>query len=679
MPGPASRVTGPSPPTRATRVPRARYYWDTWGFDPARVRREAPPCHSSGIAYWLEDGFPLDAPGDDLLDALGLTLWARVEVPSSGQPRNRLVLRRGYDSGLPTPPGDDSSAKGVVEAAVDCVHLAVYAAPLGVLADLAPSDQAELARSTENNPQPVVLPPLEHFAALRSFAAGLADLGILAVLKMDGRALGFNELLIEQLDRGVGTLTRAAAADPHTPPGLLARLAEAQDEEVRAAVAGNLETPGTVLERLARDDHWRPRAAVLANPAWTARAQARLDGEACQVLRAWNTTRANASKSRPALVKPAAGLGSGGESASEDSNSVGAREVLPVDSDIREGREAAARNPATSPALLARLAGAAASFVREGVASNPRAPASSLTRLASDPDRNVRHAVARNPATSPMALACLASDTDYPVRWAVACNPRAIPDLLEHLAKDESGVVRSAVAGNPRAPPGLLARLTKDGSGPARAAAARNPRTPPALLERLAHDAHALVREMVAGNPRAPPEILARLAEHGEAKVRVAAAGNPQTPPATFARLAAHTTPGLGPIVRAAVAGNPRASSKLLARLAGDASGSVQAAVASNPATPAEILRQLVDAPRDWRALSAMFVRAGVAANPATPPALMEQLAADEEVPVRIAAAANPRAPLPLLARLARDANARVQRAVANNPRVTYAPGGDST
>lgn len=83
------------------------YYQSTWGFDPRKVRHDNP----SGDGYVLEDGFPLDAPGDEILDALGVTLWARVEVDATGDIRNRLFIRRGN-----------------TVRAVTCVHFVVHAA-----------------------------------------------------------------------------------------------------------------------------------------------------------------------------------------------------------------------------------------------------------------------------------------------------------------------------------------------------------------------------------------------------------------------------------------------------------------------------------------------------------------------------------------------------------------------
>ncbi|MHA1732369.1 MAG: hypothetical protein ACTSU5_10510 [Promethearchaeota archaeon] len=175
------------------------YYREAWGFDPGRVRREAPA--GSDLAYLLEDGFPLDAYGDEVLDALGFTLWARVEVDRDGGASNRLVLR---------------AELGGHEATVSCVHLAVYEAPVDVLARLDERDQANLARSTEG--VQIDLPPLEHFAALRSFASGLSEIGLEAVLATGGRNFGFNSLLTNQLRHARDDLLENCHVDSNLPP-----------------------------------------------------------------------------------------------------------------------------------------------------------------------------------------------------------------------------------------------------------------------------------------------------------------------------------------------------------------------------------------------------------------------------------------------------------------------------
>ncbi|MHA1733379.1 MAG: hypothetical protein ACTSU5_15640, partial [Promethearchaeota archaeon] len=221
------------------------YYREVWGFDPARVRRAAP--EGSDLAYSLEDGFPLDAPGDELLDRLGVTLWARVEVDFLGRVHNRLVLRGGGR-----------------EAVVGCVHLAVYEAPLGELAGLGGGGLADLARSTEG--RPVDLPPLEHFAALRSFAAGLAELGVLNLLAGAGAGTGVNSFLVEQLGAATKEVFLWIAGNPRTPPGDLERLAGDPDPRVQGAVAGNPNTPPEVLERLWAVADLVVAARALANP-----------------------------------------------------------------------------------------------------------------------------------------------------------------------------------------------------------------------------------------------------------------------------------------------------------------------------------------------------------------------------------------------------------------------------
>lgn len=391
----------PGPGTVNGQAPSDIYYRETWGFDPARVRRGVPPGKDPTGAYWLEDGFPLDAPGDELLDALDVTLWARVEVAPDGTPRNHLVFKRGV--GAPGGPR--------VEAIVHCVHLAVYAAPLEELVGLPARQQAELARSTENARVPVALAPLEHFAALRSFAAGLADLGIKHVLAMDARSLGFNDLLVKQLGNALETLCLPLARDPATPPATLARLAQDEDHEVRAAVARNARCPPKWREFARRTTGGREaREALAINPACPAAILALLAKDA-----EWSV------------------------------------------------RRAVARNPRTPGAPLAVLAWSDDPFVRHAVGEHPHTPVATLRQLAGDDDLDARAAVARNPRTPVALLEELAANPETlpELAGSLAGNPSTPPALIRRLVASGLETARRGAVRNPNTPPEVLAGLAR--------------------------------------------------------------------------------------------------------------------------------------------------------------------------------------------------------------------------
>ncbi len=152
----------------------------------------------------LEDGFPLDAPSDADLDAAGISLWARVSwvvYPDEDQfdedafydivkdfpelddalPRSQLVFRRG-----------DAEGK------VNCIHLAVYSAPLDELVkyrELSENGKRSLPVdfSTSTEKRTLSIAPEEQFRALRSYVEGVTSVGVRALLT-SGEQPGFDEL-----------------------------------------------------------------------------------------------------------------------------------------------------------------------------------------------------------------------------------------------------------------------------------------------------------------------------------------------------------------------------------------------------------------------------------------------------------------------------------------------------
>ncbi|MBI5165073.1 MAG: hypothetical protein HY985_14370 [Magnetospirillum sp.] len=76
--------------------------------------------------------------------------------------------------------------------------------------------------------------------------------------------------------------------------------------------------------------------------------------------------------------------------------------------------------------------------MRGGVAKNPATPPDVLVKLAEDQEKWVRNSVAQNLATPPDILAKLAEDREEEVRNSVAENPATPPDILAKLARNES-------------------------------------------------------------------------------------------------------------------------------------------------------------------------------------------------------------------------------------------------
>ncbi len=202
-----------------------QYYRDTWGFDPVidrkpmrygknfllsivgQIEEEFPEGDGDsredlgemeGKDYYYEASFRLDS--DPGLQFAGISIAARVEVYADGTFHNFLVCRQG--SRLTR---------------VNCVHTIVYS--------FNPSESSSrvfpVPRGDElsSESQPAILPPWEHFAALKSYVGGIAATGLMNVLLAtyipDESPLflpfGFNSLMQEQVLRALRTLSPQAA------------------------------------------------------------------------------------------------------------------------------------------------------------------------------------------------------------------------------------------------------------------------------------------------------------------------------------------------------------------------------------------------------------------------------------------------------------------------------------
>jgi hypothetical protein len=137
------------------------YYKETWKQDIVALSECPEPVASDPDCkhYRLETCFPLLHDPD-----LPKEICARTEVGLEGKNKllNRIVFRE---------------CKGGKEGTVDCTHVAVYTAPVESAEEIATATPEELAVSSENLPE-IKLPPLEHFGALQSYVAAIADMGI---------------------------------------------------------------------------------------------------------------------------------------------------------------------------------------------------------------------------------------------------------------------------------------------------------------------------------------------------------------------------------------------------------------------------------------------------------------------------------------------------------------------
>ena len=142
-------------------------------------------------------------------------------------------------------------------------------------------------------------------------------------------------------------------------------------------------------------------------------------------------------------------------------------------------------------------------------------------------DGTVRLNVARNPATSPNTLLRLAQDRDRRVRAHAAAHPSAPPEALPPLTLDRDRLVRQRAAANPNTPAHALVGLaatTHFRLGPERYEVAMNPSSPPEALAVLALDSNVKIRLEAAKNLNTPSEALDDLCADNDSKVRRAAA-----------------------------------------------------------------------------------------------------------------------------------------------------------
>jgi len=137
-----------------------------------------------------------------------------------------------------------------------------------------------------------------------------------------------------------------------------------------------------------------------------------------------------------------------------------------------------------------------------------------------DKDYAKRITLARDPATPPEALERLAEVKYSRLRETVASHKSASSDLLDSLSQDEDMYVRLNVAGNPVAPADVLERLADDPNTAVRCHAAENPSVSIVLLDQLAHVGWGTARPPLRSSPLASPRLMATIAATADTEVR---------------------------------------------------------------------------------------------------------------------------------------------------------------
>jgi HEAT repeat protein len=307
-----------------------------------------------------------------------------------------------------------------------------------------------------------------------------------------------------------------------------------------------------------------------------------------------------------------------------------------------EGSLAAAGNPATSPADLARLANDHDGEVRKAVAGNPSTPGPVLAAsYASDFWRPI---IAANPGISPELMVKVfienidggyysahdgGSLSAGPILAALAANPATPVDILYDLAEESDEVGAKALKNPKLSTVEAQARLVQTAM---HLQTARDDHTAPPVLSELADDSSVGVRRLVAENPNSPAPAILKLAGDGRDSVRLAVTRNPKV--------------------------RPEVLRNVLSDLAGDDDTKVREAVARNHATPARVLAFLA---HDGN----LDVRGDVASNPSTSPATLSMLFGDKDEDVIEKVGSNPSAP-PDLRAAARAELVRYRAAPSN-------------
>ena len=507
----------------------------------------------------------------------------------------------------------------------------------------------------------------------------------------------------------------------------------------------------------ARDSSWRTREAVARNPSLLAGEAAGLAVDADRDVRAAAASNPSLpvgavlallvdtdARVRAAAEERVASLGGGAVEATIEPLTAGTMARLlephtaptPLQSLLRRGVARSGNVSKLTAAVLDVLVTDVDVLVRCALAANPASPPALVARLGADPDAVVRRQVAVR-VTDEDVLAALAGDLSTDVQSAAASNPRLPRWLALRLAQSPSDDVRIALASRQDLGvdvlAGLIGRSVDDpvsitlcrliGRGAFDAAAGdrressidpdavravfeehswtalvalRSLDVPAPLLSVLSASPNWRVRQLVAGHPNTSDADLRALAVDSDNDVRAAVAANPSVAPDTFPSFVTETDEKVRrALVRRRDIGVGLLSVHLLSddgirqealehpNLPDDIRGELDALrhgtslgidvlhrfvntsarrlVAAHPSTTAELLREMAgDA--SWN------IREIVARHPNCSVDDLRTLAGDHDRDVRAAVGANHTTPLGLLEALADDQDPRVRRAVLSNP-----------
>ena len=320
----------------------------------------------------------------------------------------------------------------------------------------------------------------------------------------------------------------AVVAHPHTPPGILARLAADPEDRVRAKVAATWWDPP---ERIRRQMLTDPAAAVrnwalaepppadllaglFADPATRFKAlpYVALTPDLAEELSADPTM-------RPAL-------------AAHPDLPAKVRDLLVDDPDCRLGL---LTNPSTPTELRLRLYQPKDHTIRVGLRWLRAAPLAERLTYLESPLPFLRLEVARGADLPPAAVERLLQDEDSGVR-RVAARHDDVPGAALEALVGEYPAFRSLLD-HPRFPRDAFARFAGSPVAAVRVIACHDSDLPADLVIRLATDADVDVRRAAAEHPNLPVDALSRLLHEDVPQVAEAAAANPALPVTWMAAL----------------------------------------------------------------------------------------------------------------------------------------------
>ncbi len=317
--------------------------------------------------------------------------------------RNRIVFKR-----------DDK------ESTVDCVHTAVCVFENASAIPQEDTDESILERAQSTEGREVRLSLAEHFASLKSYVAGVAELGIGNIMMTSYQSedlnpmtlpFGFNAQMQAQILQALRKIAPAESCS-------LIR-----DHLVELATSV---PPDWFVGHLTLFDDIYGLADTLFNEP---QAFEVVD----EVLKSY-TFRLTAAKSPQAHPKVL-------DIIAQDPND--------------ELKQVVADNPHTGVENLVVLARSEDHRVRNRVAINPNLIPETMASLARDPQFDVRYHLLWRRDLPAEVLNILAGDTDARVRQRVATHLNVTPEIMDRLAKDSDFQVRRAVNRNPGVAPKL--------------------------------------------------------------------------------------------------------------------------------------------------------------------------------------------------------------------------------